>query len=358
MDSFITKRFVYYFSLTRREYMDDIYFSILIPVYNVEDYLSDCIDSVLNQTYQNFEIILVDDGSTDNSGKICDEYAEKHDNISVYHKPNRGLLHTRRVTIEKAVGDWYIFLDSDDSLQPETLQVLYDKIKEYDCDCIIYKWQRVFQGKVVDNATSAKPDVVVTEKRKLYNIVFNDSAYNSLCRKACKATLFDGRDYSEFYHIKHGEDLLQSIEVLENATKTVITDYCLYNYTYNPKSITHNVNIPELERIFLPFEQVCKLLERDKVFEKEDYILLYNNRLVRFMKTINMICKMDISINEKISTFDKIKKTEFYKIFLFADKQKYFNKSVYYYLFKIFIRGHYRIILFLVKIYNILSLRR
>lgn len=338
--------------------MKDIYFSILIPVYNVEDYLSDCIDSVLNQTYQNFEIILVDDGSTDNSGKICDKYAKEHNNISVYHKPNRGPLHTRCKALEKAIGDWYIFLDSDDTIIPEALQVLYNKIKEYDCDCIIYKCQQVFEGRIIgDISDIVNPDIVITQKRRLYNIVFNDSEYNSLCRKACKATLFDGRDYSNFYHIKNGEDLLQSIEIFENSKKTVIIDYYLYNYEQNPNSISHNFKIENIEHIFLPFEQVHKLLEKDKVFEIDDYISLYNKRLVRFIKILKLICEIDATSSKKIETFNKIKNTDMYKIFLFADKQKYFKKSLYYYLFKIFKGAHYRIILFLVKIYNILSLR-
>ena len=89
-------------------------FSVLVPVYNVEKYLKQCIESVLNQTYQSFELILVDDGSTDNSGAICDEYASKHKFIKVIHKPNGGLLHTRRVSLAHATGDWYVFLDSDD----------------------------------------------------------------------------------------------------------------------------------------------------------------------------------------------------------------------------------------------------
>ena len=87
---------------------ENIRFSILVPVYQVELYIEECIQSVLKQTYQNWELILVDDGSKDKGGVVCDRYAEQYDNILVYHKENRGLIHTRRYGIERARGDYYI----------------------------------------------------------------------------------------------------------------------------------------------------------------------------------------------------------------------------------------------------------
>ena len=93
--------------------------SVIIPVYNVEQYLNRCIDSVLNQTYKDFEIILVDDGSTDKSGEICDVYAEKDSRITVIHKENGGLSDARNFGIDAARGDFLTFLDSDDYFHPE-----------------------------------------------------------------------------------------------------------------------------------------------------------------------------------------------------------------------------------------------
>ena len=219
---------------------NNIKFSIMTPVYKVEQYLPECIESVLGQTYGNFEFILVDDGSPDHSGEICDEYAKKDSRIRVFHKPNGGLMHTRRYALERAQGDYYVFLDSDDYLSLDTLETLSRYISETGVDCVIYgfEWLRP-EGTSHIKCSSYDCGRVITDKRELYNIVFNDEAYNSLCRKCAKASCFDGRDHSRYYHIKRGEDLLQSLEILENAGSFLFIPETLYCYRVNPASITH-----------------------------------------------------------------------------------------------------------------------
>ena len=99
------------------------YISIIVPIYNVEKYLSRCVDSILNQTFTDFELILVDDGSTDNSGKICDEYAEKDCRIKVIHKDNWGVSSARNVGLENSVGEYIMFCDSDDFVEKNAVSV-------------------------------------------------------------------------------------------------------------------------------------------------------------------------------------------------------------------------------------------
>ena len=115
--------------------------SIIVPVYNVEKYIRKCIESILNQTFSDFELILVDDGSTDNSGKICDEYKLKDDRIIVIHKKNGGLSSARNVGIDKATGKFLGFVDSDDYIEKDMYETLYNDIKEFDADisvCQVY----------------------------------------------------------------------------------------------------------------------------------------------------------------------------------------------------------------------------
>lgn len=112
--------------------MDKI--SVIIPVYNVEKYLSECLDSVIGQTYANLEIILVDDGSTDTSGVLCDEYAKKDERIKVIHKPNGGVSSARNVALKEISGKYFAFIDSDDVVLPEYLQTLYTLLTENDCE--------------------------------------------------------------------------------------------------------------------------------------------------------------------------------------------------------------------------------
>ena len=111
--------------------------SIIIPVYNVEKYIRRCLNSVLAQTYKDYEIILVDDGSSDKSSVICDEYAEIESNIQVIHKDNQGPSHTRNVGIENAKGQYVYFLDSDDYIIPECIEILYKNLtdKRADISC-------------------------------------------------------------------------------------------------------------------------------------------------------------------------------------------------------------------------------
>ena len=112
--------------------------SVIIPIYNVEAYLRECIDSVINQTYKNFEIILVDDGSTDSSGKICDEYVEKYDRITVIHQKNSGLSVARNTGLSEANGDYIYFLDSDDYIDEATLEKLLKIAKKNNSDIVFF----------------------------------------------------------------------------------------------------------------------------------------------------------------------------------------------------------------------------
>lgn len=112
--------------------------SVIIPVYNVEAYLRECIDSVLSQTYKNYEIILVDDGSTDSSPEICDKYASEHENIRVVHKENKGLSHTRNMGLTVAHGEYVYFLDSDDYIDSNAFTMLVEAIEKEKSDILFF----------------------------------------------------------------------------------------------------------------------------------------------------------------------------------------------------------------------------
>jgi len=108
--------------------------SIVVPVYNVEQYLEKCVNSIINQTYKNLEIILIDDGATDSSGKLCDELAKIDNRIKVYHKENGGLSDARNYGVERATGDYIGFVDSDDCIDSEMYEKLYEAIRKENVD--------------------------------------------------------------------------------------------------------------------------------------------------------------------------------------------------------------------------------
>lgn len=104
--------------------------SVIVPVYNVEEYLPTCIESILNQTYKDLEILLIDDGSTDNSGKICDKYAKEDGRCIVVHQPNKGVSEARNTGLKHATGEYISFIDGDDYIHPQMLEILYNEIKK------------------------------------------------------------------------------------------------------------------------------------------------------------------------------------------------------------------------------------
>ena len=298
---------------------NSIKFSIMTPVYKVEQYLPECIESVLDQTYGNFEFILVDDGSPDRSGEICDEYAKKDSRISVFHKPNGGLMHTRRYALERAQGDYYVFLDSDDYLSLDTLETLNRYISETGADCVIYgfEWLRP-EGTVHVQCAPCDCGRVISDRRELYNIIFNNDSYNSLCRKCVRASCFDGRDHSASYHIKNGEDCVQTIEIIENARSVVFIPELLYRSRYNSTSITHSNEFDNYSADFEVSKIVLGFLRRAGVLTEEDMDRLRNKELDEMAVEIKRICRYASTREHKRSAIASIRESSFYGEFLEA----------------------------------------
>ena len=131
----------------KRENIEKPSVTLIVPVYNVEKYLNRCIDSILNQTLEDFELILVDDGSKDNSGNICDEYMRKDRRVKVIHKENGGLSDARNSGIEISTGEYLSFIDSDDWVEKEFLETLYNNAIKYQAEIVIVNLHKVFDNK-------------------------------------------------------------------------------------------------------------------------------------------------------------------------------------------------------------------
>ena len=298
---------------------NNIKFSIMTPVYKVEQYLPECIESVLGQTYGNFEFILVDDGSPDRCGEICDEYAEKDSRIRVFHKPNGGLMHTRRYALERASGDYYVFLDSDDYLSLDALETLSRYINETGADCVIYglEWLRP-EGTVQVQCAPCDCGRVITDKRELYNIIFNNESYNAIWRKCARASCFDGRDYSAWYHINNGEDLIQSIEIVENARSIVFIPEKLYRYRYNSTSITHSNEFDNYSADLEVNEIVLGFLRSTDALRPEDFDRLRNKNLDGMAVEVKRICRYASTREHKYNAIKSIRENAYYSEFLEA----------------------------------------
>lgn len=211
--------------------------SIIIPVYKVEKYLEKCIESVLKQTYTNLQIILVDDGSPDNCGKICYEYAKKDSRIEVIHKANGGLSDARNVGISKAKGRYIGFVDSDDYIKEDMYEILLNLIKKYDADVSICNLYDVIDG----NECIRNKENGIREYSRidiLKEILLDKNIQSYAWNKLYKKELFDEIKYPIG---KKYEDIGTTFYLFEKCNKIVVTSEPEYYYLKRADSLVNNV---------------------------------------------------------------------------------------------------------------------
>lgn len=211
--------------------------SVIVPVYNVEKYLKNCVESLINQTYENIEIILVDDGSTDNSGAICDELSKEDNRITVIHKENEGVSRARNTALEQSVGEYISFVDSDDSLEVTAYENLVKQMENNDLDVL------AFQYYINEKNSKENNDVVtlVSTEEALRRCVNDDgekcfipAVWNKIYRAE---TLKEYLKFCPQYII--AEDMLVTMRVLKHARRIgeIYQEY--YNYTQREESVMH-----------------------------------------------------------------------------------------------------------------------
>ena len=233
--------------------------SVVIPVYNVEKYLNKCVDSVLQQTYSEIEIILVDDGSTDKSGKICDNYIKKDSRIKVIHKENGGLSSARNAGIENAIGEFICFIDSDDFIELEMLEKLVKSMLDYNADMAICNRNHLFENgkKYVkfDMLNQIKEMNNLEALFELNNFKYFDI---SACGRLYKKSLFSN---IKFPVGKLCEDYYVMYRIIEMCNKILYISQPLYNYFQRKGSIT---KVPKLNYDFVnaAYEQMIYLSDK------------------------------------------------------------------------------------------------
>lgn len=217
---------------------DNPIISIIIPVYKVELYLEKCIESVISQTYNNLQIILVDDGSPDNCGKICDSYALKDKRIQVIHKENGGLSDARNVGISKAVGQYIGFVDSDDYIENTMFEDLYNLIEKYQADVSICNFYVVTEN----NSILRNKDIGIMEYNKiqiLNEILLDKNIQSYAWNKLYKRDLFNNIKYPIG---KKYEDIGTTFYLLEKCNKIVVSGKPEYYYLNRNDSIVNNIS--------------------------------------------------------------------------------------------------------------------
>ena len=207
--------------------------SIVVPVYNVETYLRQCVDSVLQQTYSNIEVILVDDGSTDLSGSVCDEYATQDERVRVIHKKNGGLSDARNAGIEVAQGEYVGFVDSDDWIEADMVSCLYDACAESGADIAVAGFFRDFVGSSYINVGFDKETLSGSEA--LYRLIEGRQIQDYACTKLYRLSLWKE---IRFPFGKHYEDIRTVYRVFESADTVCTVPKALYHYRQRSGSIS------------------------------------------------------------------------------------------------------------------------
>lgn len=257
--------------------------SVIVPVYQVQDYLAECIDSLLVQTYTNLEILLVDDGSTDSSGEICDRYAAKDDRVRVIHQENQGPSVARNAGLDSAEGEYIAFVDSDDVALPDFIEALYALLDKYQADiaACAYIECRTDEMRGTGKKHCNESEICMTAEQMLRQWhgrykKWETVVWNKLYRKG----IFD-RKRETAVHFPVGrklEDVLTSHLMAANAAKIVLTGRKLYVYRIRPNSRAYQSRTAGLGD-----ENLRAQRERMAFFKERHYWRAYLNLLVGYV---------------------------------------------------------------------------
>lgn len=286
--------------------------SVVVPVYNVEKYLERCVNSILNQSYKNLEIILVDDGSTDSSGAICDNFAKKHSRLRVYHTQNSGLSSARNFGLEKSSGEYIAFIDSDDFVKPDFLMHLITAIKEFNCDIAACGYEMYF-NKLLSFEVKGNKNRICTNAEAIRGLFMGEKTIDVMAwNKLYKKSLFnDGIRYPK--GLLH-EDVATTYKLLYKAKKIAYVALPLYCYFQRKGSIVgdgiFNKKRLSLVKTVRDIKPVIKKFDFDCYNEYDFYVFLndlhlFNSMLIGKYKNKKIIN----SVRNKILTqFGEINK--------------------------------------------------
>lgn len=303
--------------------LNKIKISIIVAVYNVEKYLERCLQSLINQTIKDYEIILIDDGSTDSSGKICDQYSREYTNIIVIHKENSGLSSVRNLGISVSKGEYIGFVDSDDYVEKEMFEELYNIIIKYNAQISIASFYEVRENNIRDKSNHNNESNIFS-KNQCIEMFFKEQYpfnYSFACNKLYKKNVFKDSKFNEKI-ISDQEDTEVMIKLFNNIEKVVYIDKPLYFYCLRDDSLSAGIinsrkvkteraffeiysytkeNIPKfksqalLKYIIYYFNIIIKIIDNYDKYEKEYYELINNLSKLYF----NIIFNIKIPIKYK-----------------------------------------------------------
>ena len=216
--------------------------SVIVPIYNVEQWLNECIESIVNQTYKNLEIILVDDGSPDSCPQMCDEWESKDERIKVIHKENGGLSSARNAGLDICTGDYISFIDSDDFLELNAYQILIDDMDRYNVDAVRFLMSRYKDGNVIDNNLIHREKMY--NKEELLDCYFyqKEDVCGGVCDKLYKKYIFDNVRFPEGINC---EDYYANVQIYSKINSIYYNNISLYMYRMRDESISRKTSLDD-----------------------------------------------------------------------------------------------------------------
>lgn len=317
--------------------------SVIVPVYNVEKYLNKCVESIVNQTYNNLEVILVDDGSPDNCPKMCDAWAEKDNRIKVIHKPNGGLSSARNAGMDVMQGQYVMFIDSDDYLELNAVEIMYSNISDdYDvCICNHYLVDKDYNIIDKDNYQNA-----VLKNEKVMQEFHRKALFDPICatNKMYKTSVIEKAHIRFDETIKWGECHLFNYQYFKLINSAVSIDNVLYNYLIDREgSITYQMNSGQANRWKFTKEMV--IAEKDNLLNYPIVLSSYASLLMCIIREVlhcddkefvqKHYSEMVNEINQYYKEFMKL--TDLNKKIRFGIKFIHFSPKLFKYLYHLHI---------------------
>lgn len=266
---------------------NDVLVSVIVPVYNVEKYLHECIDSIIAQTYKNIEILLIDDGSTDSSGSICDEYSLNDSRLRVFHKKNEGVSVARNIGIDNANGEYCMFVDADDYIHPRACELLVSTIIEERANVIFAKYLKVEKVVKFEQALNYNKLYSLGRDDALLKIldIENVEGINAVA-KLYKTEIIKKHHFLNGYPL--GEDQEFIFSIFQDFDRVTFIDACVYFYMYRENSAVHKkvnieneIKLHDIYRLILNKNYYTRMVfEKLKVFKIIQCNLTSLNKLI------------------------------------------------------------------------------
>lgn len=295
--------------------------SVIVPVYKVEQYLDRCIDSIVNQTYQRLEIILVDDGSPDSCGAMCEDWCKKDKRIRVVHKENQGLGYARNTGLDYATGDYVVFIDSDDFISHDYVEKLLTPMIESSADLVVGGFIRKYKsGKEISNPVVHEKKVV-TQENIISDILLpvlgaSEESQNDVEREMCvwrnmyKMDLIKKlmlRFVSEREYVS--EDIFFNMRYFMNIRKACLIPDCIYYYWDNESSLTNTYREDRFEKYCKMLKTQIAILEEFGIYEVAK-TRVYRTYLMKVRKCISLLAICSMSWRRKVENCTNILETK------------------------------------------------